>query len=355
MPDSEDIGHSSETRAVSKFYRRAPGLGWLVGLLLIPLLLGAVGYGVQDRADRGIESTPPSVDPSATLTVPNAAAPSPNLPGMSFAPLSIVRAGNDVTLSGELPDGATKASLLDILQSAFGPDVNMVDNLNIKSGAKTPDVSDLGGLFKAAATIPDFNFDLNGTAATLTGTAPSGDVSAAVDAAAKTALPNMTMANNIRVEAAPPGAPTPTVAAPGAPMSPGAPAPPAPGAPGAAGACADLQADIAGLLRTPINFSTNGFTLDPGSQQVLTQVAQKLTACSDARVAVTGYTDDSGNDAINVPLSRDRANSVADFLMSHGVAGDRITSQGLGSADPVATNGTTEGQAQNRRVEITVS
>jgi peptidoglycan-binding protein ArfA len=349
MTGSEISGHNTEQRAVSKFYRRPPGVGWLVGLLIIPLLLGAVGYGVQNRAESGIDATPPSVDPSATLTVPTVAAPSANLPGMSFAPLSIVRAGNDVSLSGELPDGAAKASLLDMLRGAFGPDVNVVDKLNIKSGVNAPDFSGLGGLFKAAANIPDFNFDLNGDAITLTGMAPSGDVRAAVDAAAKAALPNMTMANNIRVQAAP------TVAVPGAPMSPGAPAPPAPGAPEAAGVCANLQADIVGLLRTPVNFATDGFTLAAGPQQMLTQVAQKLTACPDTRVAVTGYTDDTGNDAINVPLSRSRAKSVADFLTSQGVAGERVASQGLGSADPIATNGTPEGRAQNRRVEITVS
>jgi peptidoglycan-binding protein ArfA len=217
--------------------------------------------------------------------------------------------------------------------------------LNIKAGVRAPDFSGLGGLFKAATDIPDFNLDLKGDAITLTGTAPSGEVRTALDAAAKAALPNTTMANNIRVQEPPPGAP----------VSPGAPAPPATGVPEAPGVCANLQADIAGLLRTPINFATDGTSLAAGSQQALTQVTQKLTACSDTRVTVTGYTDDTGNDAINGPLSRSRANSVADFLISHGIAGDRVTSQGFGSADPIATNGTPEGRAQNRRVEITVS
>ena len=202
MP-SEEIGNATQWQAVSKFYRRPPGLGWLLGLLLIPLLLGAVGYGVQNRAGSGAEGTPPSVDPTATLTVPSTSAPSANLPAMSFAPLSIVRAGNDVTLSGDLPDEAAKVSLLDMLRIAFGPDVNIVDKLNIKSGVNAPGFSGLEALFKASTNIPDFNFDLNGDTVTLTGTAPSGDVSAAVDAAAKAALPNMTVANNIRVPAAP--------------------------------------------------------------------------------------------------------------------------------------------------------
>jgi peptidoglycan-binding protein ArfA len=351
MP-ADEIGNATQRQAVSKFYRRRPGLGWLLGLLLIPLLLGAIGYNLPNRADRGIEITSPSGDSSASLTAPGVAAPSANLPGMSFAPLSIVRAGNDVTLSGDLPDEAAKASLLDMLRGAFGPDVNVVDKLNIKAGVNAPGFPGLGDLFKASANIPDFNFDLNGDAITLTGTAPSGEVRADVDVAAKAALPNMTVANNIRAPAGPTGPPAASVAAPTAPASPGAPAPPAPIA---AAGCANLAADVAGLLRVPVTFATDGFTVAAGSQQVLTQVAQKVSACPDSRVAVAGYTDDTGNDVINGPLSRNRAQSVADFLISQGVAGDRVTSQGLGSADPIASNGTAEGRAQNRRVEIAVS
>ena len=67
-----------------------------------------------------------------------------------------------------------------------------------------------------------------------------------------------------------------------------------------------------------------------------------------------GYTDNTGNDAINVPLSGNRAKSVAD-LVSQGVAGNTVTSQGFGSADPIASNDTPDGRAQNRRVEIAVS
>jgi peptidoglycan-binding protein ArfA len=154
----------------------------------------------------------------------------------------------------------------------------------------------------------------------------------------------MKLSNDIRVTAGPaPTAPAPAGTPTGVPA-------PEPG-----GACANLQADINSLLRTPINFDTDGFTLTAGSQPMLTQVADKLTACSGATVTVTGYTDNTGNDAINIPLSANRAKSVADFLAAQGVVGDRITSQGLGAASPIASNSTPDGRAQNRRVEITVS
>ena len=121
------------------------------------------------------------------------------------------------------------------------------------------------------------------------------------------------------------------------------------------GPCATLQADITGLLKTPINFQTDGFSLTPASQQQLTQIADKLKACPDPKVSVVGHTDNSGNDAINVPLSNNRAKAVADYLVSQGVVGDRVTSKGVGSAEPVAPNDTPAGKAQNRRVAITVS
>ena len=119
--------------------------------------------------------------------------------------------------------------------------------------------------------------------------------------------------------------------------------------------CATLQADITALLRTPINFQTDGFSLMPASQQQLTQIPEKLKACPNPSVSVVGHTDSSGNDAINIPLSFNRAKSVADYLVSRGVAGNRVTSNGVGSAEPIASNDTPAGMAQNRRVDITVS
>jgi peptidoglycan-binding protein ArfA len=331
------------TNTASRFYRRSPGLGWLLALLLIPLLLGAIGYSGVDRSEQGVDATVPNVDPSATLTVPSVAAPNLNAPDTSAAPLSIVRSGNDITVSGDLPDGPAKASLLDTLRASL-PGANVIDKSNVRAGVNAPDLSGLGAVFDAAVDIPDFNLGFEKDTLTLTGSALSEDTRSAVEAAAKSAWPTMKLSNDIRVTAGPaPTAPAPAGTPTGSP------------APGPGGACANLQADITGLLRTPINFDTDGFTLTSGSQQMLTQVASKLTACSGAKVTVTGYTDNTGNDAINIPLSANRAKSVADFLAAEGVVGDRITSQGLGAGKPIASNSTPDGRAQNRRVEITVS
>jgi peptidoglycan-binding protein ArfA len=242
-----------------------------------------------------------------------------------------------LTLTGELPDADSKKSLLDSLKLVF-PGANLIDKLTVTPGVKAPDMAGLGGLFSSVVNIPDFNLNLDGDTLTLTGTAPSESVKASAGSYAQSAWPNVKIVNNIEVNAA----------------SPSAPAPPAPG-PGAGGACTNLQADVSGLLRTPINYDTNGFTLAANSQDLVRQIADRLKACPDARVAVIGFTDNTGNDAINVPLSGNRAKSVADALLSDGVAADHVSSRGEGSANPIATNDTVEGRSQNRRVEITVS
>jgi len=335
MVGSEENRTITGWRTASKLYRRPPGLWWLLGLLAIPLLLGWMGWSGLHR--EAPEATAPSVEATATLTPPEVSTPNVNMPSLSFAPLSIVRNGNGFTLTGDLPDLNAKNALLDALRGAFGADVNLTDNLNIKAGVNAPDFTGLGGLFKAAVDIPDFNFDINGDTLTLTGTAPSEDVKSAVEAAAKAAWPNIKIINNIQVSQAP--------------APPATPAPPAPGA----GPCASLQADISGLLATPINFQTDGFSLTSESQGQLTQVADKLKACPNSKIAVVGDTDNTGNDAINIPLSDNRAKSVADYLISQGVPAAGITSSGVGSTQPIASNDTPDGRAQNRRVDITVS
>lgn len=302
-----------------------------MALVVVPLLLGLIGWGGLDRSDKDADVSLPDVNPTATLTAPEV-----NTPDHSFAPLSITRKGNDFILVGDLPDAAAKSSLLDWLRGKFGGGVNLVDNLNVRIGVSTPDVSAVGSVFDAAGdAIPDFSFKLDGDMLTLTGTAATAEARDAVEAAAKAAWPNINLINDIQVSAAP-----------------AAPVPPAPAGPGP---CAGLQDDVSALLRTPINFSADGFVLVPASQQLLTQVADKLKTCEGARVTVTGYTDNSGNDVINVPLSGNRAKAVADYLVSQGLPADHVTSSGAGSANPIAGNDTPEGKAQNRRVEITVN
>ena len=70
--------------------------------------------------------------------------------------------------------------------------------------------------------------------------------------------------------------------------------------------------------------------------------------------AIVGHTDNTGSDAINNPLSVDRANSTRNYLTQRGVSGSRIQVEGRGSYQPIASNNTSDGRSRNRRVEIFV-
>lgn len=104
-----------------------------------------------------------------------------------------------------------------------------------------------------------------------------------------------------------------------------------------------------------ITFATGSAALSPAATTSLTSVAEVLAKYTDTTITITGHTDSTGSDAINNPLSENRARSVADFLYQRGVASSRMRTQGFGSRQPVAANDTVEGRARNRRVEIVIN
>jgi outer membrane protein OmpA-like peptidoglycan-associated protein len=99
-----------------------------------------------------------------------------------------------------------------------------------------------------------------------------------------------------------------------------------------------------------ISFDTGRSDIRPELKPVLDQFAQGLDATMHVRVV--GHTDNTGSDAINDPLSVERARSVREYLASRGVAAQRVEISGEGSRQPIADNGNAEGRARNRRVEI---
>ena len=92
----------------------------------------------------------------------------------------------------------------------------------------------------------------------------------------------------------------------------------------------------------------------PQFRKTLDSVATVLNTYPDSTIVVSGHTDTTGTDAINNPLSVNRASSVASYLESQGISVSRITSRGYGSKQPIASNATEAGRAQNRRVEIAI-
>jgi outer membrane protein OmpA-like peptidoglycan-associated protein len=102
-------------------------------------------------------------------------------------------------------------------------------------------------------------------------------------------------------------------------------------------------------------FVTGKAELLPIARDRLSQVAKSLKDLdSDKLVSVEGFTDSRGNDDMNLKLSQDRADAVKSFLISQGVKPEKLRSVGHGKANPVASNDTAEGRANNRRVEIVV-
>ena len=108
-------------------------------------------------------------------------------------------------------------------------------------------------------------------------------------------------------------------------------------------------------IPSDISFDVGRSAIKPNFAPVLTHFATSLNQNPITSVTIVGHTDSTGSDAINNPLSFDRANSARDYLVSRGVAAQRIATDGRGSREPVANNGSEQGRAQNRRVEIYVA
>jgi outer membrane protein OmpA-like peptidoglycan-associated protein len=108
-------------------------------------------------------------------------------------------------------------------------------------------------------------------------------------------------------------------------------------------------------LSGSVLFASAKSDLLPEAQAKLNDVAKALSEQDpDAKIVVEGFTDSQGGASFNQELSQRRADSVRSYLVSHGMAADRVTSQGFGLAQPIADNASPEGRANNRRVQIVV-
>lgn len=336
MGGSTQPPEATQWRRTSRLYRRAPGLPWLVSLIVLPLLLAVIDYGETNRSWPTVNG-PTGALPTLNVPRPSGGAPNtPTIPAIALAPVSITRSGNDIKLSGEMPTGESKDSLLAALKEGFGPTINIVDEVRINRDITALDFSNAAAFFKAAGSVTDFGFTIKGDTITLIGTTGSGGQQDAIEQAADAAWPNLNIVDTMGIgglvtASAPPG-PVPAL--------------------GPGNACAHLRSDLKAL--GPITFATNGTALSSAAEQTLDQVADKLKACPGTNVTINGYTDNTGDDAVNNPLSTTRADAVADYLIARGVTRDHLTAKGRGAADPIADNDSANGQAQNRRVEIVV-
>jgi len=116
--------------------------------------------------------------------------------------------------------------------------------------------------------------------------------------------------------------------------------------------CQQLFSEL--LAKGTIRFESGRSTLDPDSSGLLDRLVETALRCPTTNVEIAGHTDTDGENASNQALSERRAQAVVDYLVKAGLPAGRFIAMGYGSTQPVATNETDHGKAQNRRIEFSV-
>lgn len=109
---------------------------------------------------------------------------------------------------------------------------------------------------------------------------------------------------------------------------------------------------LANVLGEPVEFLESSAELRTSSYAILDKIIDVANDCRDSRIAITGHTDASGDEAWNRRLSLARAQAVANYLIRGGIESDRLVVAGAGSSVPVADNATALGRSKNRRIEF---
>ena len=116
----------------------------------------------------------------------------------------------------------------------------------------------------------------------------------------------------------------------------------------------DLDA-IKLVMGNSVLFATGSYRLSADAEAMLSRVAYNLKQYPNTDITVVGYTDNTGSQQVNDKLSLERAQAVMNYLEGQGVAQSRLKAVGKGWNDPIASNSTAAGRAQNRRVEIFIT
>jgi len=104
-----------------------------------------------------------------------------------------------------------------------------------------------------------------------------------------------------------------------------------------------------------IFYETDKYNLKPESQIELNKLVNFLNANPTVKIELSGHTDNTGTVEHNIILSKNRAKSVYDYLISHSIPAERLTYKGYGQSQPIADNSTDAGRAKNRRTELKIT
>jgi len=116
--------------------------------------------------------------------------------------------------------------------------------------------------------------------------------------------------------------------------------------------CQQLLAELLG--KGKIRFESGKATIDPDSVGLLDRLIETALRCPATNIEIAGHTDGDGDNAFNQTLSEKRAQAVEDYLVKAGLPADRFIAKGYGSTQPIASNDTDDGKAQNRRIDFVV-
>ncbi|WP_306006945.1 OmpA family protein [Aquicoccus porphyridii] len=124
---------------------------------------------------------------------------------------------------------------------------------------------------------------------------------------------------------------------------------------GSGAAITNTGSDLRVILPESVTFRTGSSVVDPGFRPALRAVSDSLQRHPDSAVRVVGHTDNVGTAALNNQLSQDRALAVARVLIGNGTSASRVVVSGRGFHEPIASNASSAGRAENRRVEIVIT
>lgn len=108
------------------------------------------------------------------------------------------------------------------------------------------------------------------------------------------------------------------------------------------------------ILPAEATFSINSSNISPTFYNPLNSIALVFSKYPETKIEIFGFTDNTGKESYNLQLSQKRANAVKDYLLAQGISPSRLYAIGKGESNPIASNATPSGRAQNRRVEIRI-
>lgn len=252
---------------------------------------------------------------------------------------SAEKSGETLTLGGHVPSETARQKLLEVARARYGG-FAVVDRMALAFGAPAGDwtaiasnaLAQLGKLKRGRVRLSDDRLTIIG----------EGEQAAAADVRTHFAAPLDAPYTVLKIDVTAEGEPLNIREIAGINLS--------------EASAQNCQLAFTRIMRENyIEFDTGVATIAPISQQLLDNLATVARRCEQYTIAIKGYTDNTGDPAANIALSKARANAVRDYLMGEGVAAERLTAEGFGQASPRAPNTNAANRARNRRIEFHVS